>query len=139
MERFWSKVEKTEGCWNWLGNITPIGYGGFFLDGKNRRAHRVAYELSIGPIPKGLVIDHLCRNRRCVNPDHLEAVTQGENRGRVPVKTHCNYGHPLIGDNAYILPNGRPRCQKCNANAQLRHSAKQKNVLRAVLNQTDAL
>lgn len=89
--RFWAKVDKngpfpTEApglsgaCWQWTASIIhTTGYGAFGVEGRKRGAHRVSYELVIGPIPDGLTIDHLCNNRRCVNPSHLEPVTQGEN------------------------------------------------------------
>src|SRR5580698_2584776 len=77
-QRFWRLVEKTESCWNWKGGKTN-GYGCFQIAKVNFRAHRLAYELLRGPIPTGLHLDHLCRNRSCVNPDHLEPVTQREN------------------------------------------------------------
>lgn len=74
--RFWNKVEKTTGCWIWLG-CTSGGYGLFGIaTSKSAKAHRIAYEIAYGPIPDGLQIDHLCRNPTCVNPCHLEAVTQ---------------------------------------------------------------
>lgn len=89
-ERFESKVERlASGCWQWTGAILDTGYGVLTEGGKNGkvfRAHRVAYELFIGPIPEGLVLDHLCHNRWCVNPEHLEAVTNHVNvlRGNMP-------------------------------------------------------
>jgi HNH endonuclease len=76
-ERFWEKVEQGEGCWLWTGAIDR-GYGQFVWNGR-KRAHRVAYELIIGPIPEGLELDHLCRNKSCVRPEHLEPVTKAEN------------------------------------------------------------
>lgn len=83
--RFWNKVNKTDACWNWTGAKFYRGYGCFRLNGQSVLAHRVAYELVHGPTPMGLVIDHLCRNTLCVNPDHLEPVTNAENvrRGMV--------------------------------------------------------
>lgn len=106
IEDFWSKVEKTEsGCWLWVGKVDKDGYGTIHY-GKYRRAHRLSYELLKGNIPEGLVIDHLCRNRACVNPTHLEPVTNHENlmRGSTIAannlqKTHCRNGHLLAGDN----------------------------------------
>lgn len=84
VERFWAKVEKTEGCWLWRGTIYSNGYG-VLTDGRRRRVgvHRLAYALAKGPIPDGLVIDHLCCQPICVNPDHLEAVTNSENLRRM--------------------------------------------------------
>lgn len=76
--RFWEKVLKTEGCWVWQGSKSE-GYGKFSLNNRPVWAHRVAYEREVGPIPDGLTIDHICRNRACVRPDHLRAVTQKQN------------------------------------------------------------
>ena len=82
--RFWRFVEKTEACWLWRGATNGHGYGRFALDGcaKKVSAHRYAYELARGPIPPGRVLDHVCGVRLCVNPDHLEPVTQRENLRR---------------------------------------------------------
>ncbi len=114
--RFWSHVEKTPGCWEYRGSHYPNGYAHTALFGA-RYAHRAAYVLVKGPIPAGLQIDHLCRNRGCVNPDHLEAVTLRENLMRSPIqrsalnarKTHCLNGHPLPEPNAH----GRRVCLEC--------------------------
>ena len=80
--RFWAKVQKTDGCWTWTGARSGVGYGVFNLGPRGAGfdvAHRVSYRLLIGPIPKGLHLDHLCRNTMCVRPDHLEPVTPREN------------------------------------------------------------
>lgn len=110
LRRFMARVEQiTEtGCWIWTGEVisSRLPYGRFWLDGRRVLAHRIAYEHFKGPIPGGLVLDHLCRVPSCVNPDHLEVVTQRENtiRGTSMVasnvkKTHCKNGHELSGDN----------------------------------------
>src|SRR5688572_16860021 len=82
VDRFRAKVDRTGGCWLWTASRILSGYGQVRFEGKNQRAHRVAYALVKGPIPEGLVLDHLCRVKHCVNPDHLEAVTQAENLRR---------------------------------------------------------
>ncbi len=118
--RFWRKVIKKEGCWKWLGYIRPDGYSEFAVDtSRNTPAHRIAYQEVIGPIPAGLQLDHLCRNRACVNPHHLEPVTAQTNtlRGETPAarnvaKTHCPQGHPydLLNTNHR---GGRRHCRAC--------------------------
>ncbi len=112
------------GCIIWTGTKTKEGYGFIVAEGTNKSTHRVAYELAKGVIPDGLFIDHLCRNPSCINPDHLEAVTQKINnlRGMSPWainarKTHCNKGHPLSGAN-FAMYKGRKgiryrQCRKC--------------------------
>lgn len=121
-ERFWSKVDKAGGaCWTWNGTINRYGYGEFAIGKKHYGAHRVAYELSVAPIPAGLEIDHLCRNTRCVNPAHLEPVTPRENQlrsnsvaGINARKTHCIRGHEFSPDNTYISPkSGQRVCRIC--------------------------
>ena len=84
-ERFWGHVNKTDDCWEWTSALDNDGYGIIQLTQPsrvNRKAHRISYELSIGSIPEGMTIDHLCRNKKCVNPEHLEAVTARENAKR---------------------------------------------------------
>jgi len=111
--RFWAKVEKGANCWRWTGFIDKGGYGRIREAGRDTPilyAHRVAYEFLIGSIPEGLQLDHLCRNKWCCNPQHLEPVTMTENlrRGDVPVRTRlvslvCPKGHPR-SENAYVWP-----------------------------------
>lgn len=125
-ERFWAKVDTSAGpdaCWLWTSH-TRNGYGQFKLDRRQTPAHRWAYEAMIGPIPKGLQLDHLCRVRNCVNPKHLEPVTHQENirRGMAgahwAAKTHCPQGHPYSGENLYVTPGEKRRrmCRECMRN-----------------------
>lgn len=75
-DRFWDRVVRSDGCWEWEGTHSPSGYSRVSFQGRQLQAHRVAYELTLGPVPAGLDLDHLCRNRGCVNPGHLEVVAQ---------------------------------------------------------------
>ena len=125
--RFWAKVQKTRTCWLWTGATISSGYGQFRFKGRQIVAHRWAYEDAFGPIPKGLDLDHLCRNRNCVRPSHLEPVTRRENvlRGeglaaQNAVKTHCPQGHPYTGDNLYVQPGGGRRCRTCHRERSIR-------------------
>lgn len=119
--RLWPKVEVGL-CWEWTGSLTSNGYGYIRWDRKFCRVHRVVWELLVGPLPEGLEPDHLCRNRKCCNPDHLEWVTHRENtlRGNSPHaisarKTQCPHGHLYDEKNTYVTPDGRRRCRKCLA------------------------
>lgn len=116
-ERFWAKVDAGGDCWEWTASRFD-GYGRFGVAGRQQGAHRVAYEILVGPIPADLVIDHLCRNRGCVNPDHLEPVTPEENRRRGIVdreRKHCPRGHLFTPENVYISSKGRKECRICRA------------------------
>lgn len=90
-ERFWSKVNKTSECWIWTGVTNDGGYGLFSHQGKNERAHRFAWSLSVGEIPGGLQIDHKCRNRMCVNPSHLRPATNKQNSEHVQGSSSSGY------------------------------------------------
>lgn len=117
--RFWAKVVEDGECWIWTGAILKEGYGYFGDLGKCHLAHRWAYKHMVGGIPDGLVIDHLCRNRACVNPFHMEPVPQRINvlrgdmaTGRQPT-THCFRGHEFTPDNVDRLSNGGRTCSTC--------------------------
>jgi hypothetical protein len=109
-------IDPSSQCWLWQLHCFPNGYGQFHIKKKPFQAHRVAYELSIGPIPEGLVLDHTCRNRSCVNPAHLEPVTNLENcrRGARGSLTHCKRGHEFTEENTFITTQGRRRCRLCS-------------------------
>ena len=128
LERFFEKVEITEGCWIWRGAMGR-NYGVFTFDGKLRVAHRGLWEKIMGPVPAGMELDHLCRNPACVRLDHLEPVTRSENMKRsMPyrsmsgvaaenvAKTHCKAGHPYTEDNIYRIANrpGARYCRDCH-------------------------
>lgn len=129
-ERFWGKVDATGSCWEWIAYVNRYGYGEFHLEGRAALAHRVAYQLLVGSIPEGLQLDHLCRNTKCVNPDHLEPVTGRINtlRGTSPsarhaVKTHCPKGHPYSQDNLHVTKSGQRKCRACNRERVARYKA----------------
>jgi len=124
-QRFWAKVDRPspDSCWLWTAAIYGNGYGHAFWGGRHRAAHRVSYQLLVGPVPAGRDLDHLCRVRHCVNPAHLEPVSRRENllRGetttaRNAAKTHCKRGHPLISGNIFEseLRKGWRICVTCN-------------------------
>lgn len=130
--RFWNKVDKNGpivnaelgSCWSWTAGCCKKGYGTFVVYEDDVRrtvgAHRVAYRLIIGPVPEGMTLDHLCRNRACVNPAHLDPVTNRVNilRGfnhaaQNARKTHCKYGHELTPENTLVAAPSRPNRRDC--------------------------
>jgi hypothetical protein len=118
-ERFEARVQRSAGCWEWAGGHSG-GYAEIPAPFPARRpllAHRVSYEMFVGPIPAGLELDHLCRNRGCVNPAHLEPVTHQENVERAPNyssnRTHCPQGHPYAGKNVWVDKRGKRYCRTC--------------------------
>lgn len=126
------------GCWIWLGAVNSTNYGTFSIGRSNPiLVHRVSHALFKGPIAKGFTIDHLCRNTLCVNPAHLEAVTQSINskRGLSPIinklraqrMTHCKHGHPRTKENLWFRKNGYTICKECSRNLSLNSKAGNKN------------
>lgn len=117
LDRIGDKFTVGDGCWEWTAARTEAGYGLVWNGDKLVYAHRVLYELLVGPIPEGLVIDHLCRVRHCVRPDHMEPVTNAENirRGGNGMKTHCLNGHEFTVANTYEPPKrpGQRYCRAC--------------------------
>lgn len=146
-ERFWLKVNRTEGCWLWVGATLPGGYGVFPIrhpDGGRRNifVHRYAYQQLVQPIPDGLHIDHLCRVRNCVNPSHLEPVSPRENTMRGftitrenVLKTHCSKGHPYDAENTRLVIRRRDgstyrECRTCGREKMRRRRAAAKGAQR---------
>lgn len=121
--------EPNSGCWLWTAS-TVDGYGRIGWKGKMQYAHRLTYELLIGPIPQGLQLDHLCRTRRCINPLHLEPVTPSENIKRGydarKQKTHCKHGHEFTNENTYITSKNERQCRVCRKEALKKFRKKSK-------------
>lgn len=120
LRRLLSKFTVGDGCWEWTAPLSGMGYAQFYDGNRKPMAHRVVYELLVGPIPEGLQLDHLCRVRHCVNPHHLEPVTARENliRGQGFIaanvrKTHCKEGHELTPENTRIVRETERQCRTC--------------------------
>ena len=112
---FWNHVEQRGECWEWTGSRNGAGYGRTRIDGRHAAAHRAAYEHLVGPIPDGLELDHLCRNRACVNPEHLDPVTHQVNLRRKPdVGAFCGFTiHARTPENTRKLVTGAEQCRTC--------------------------
>lgn len=128
-ERFWAKVNKTTTCWLWTGHLDRHGYGSIWFKPKTVGAHRMSMILAGYDIPKDKVVDHICKNPKCVNPAHLRIVTERVNlieNSVSPValnakKTHCKRGHSFNATNTLVTTQGR-QCKKCN---QIRYEKKE--------------
>src|SRR4029077_5277758 len=117
MERFWNKVEITDDCWNWLAGCDSNGYGIFWFQGREEKAHRLSWLFHDRPLAKRKDLHHRCGNPRCVNPRHLKLIQHGShvgmhNVGR-PRQTMCKHGHPLTPENVYVRPGGWNVCRAC--------------------------
>jgi len=129
-QRLFAKIRFTDACWYWEGTRSTKGYGRIFVMRKPIQAHRAIYELLVGPIPEGLTLDHLCRNRLCVKPEHLEPVTNRENirRGIGPSAqaaraTHCRKGHAYSEENTRRHRDGSRVCKQCDRDYQARKAS----------------
>lgn len=140
LERFLAKtVVQPNGCWEWVGARQPNGYGRFFFGGKRIGfAHRFAYETAYGTIPDGLVVDHICKRRSCVNPSHMRVMTQRENmllslnpeglkrsNETRTMKRDCPRGHQYDLFNTYIDPKGKRFCRTCNRESKAQRRSQQ--------------
>lgn len=128
VQGFWERVDKSDDCWIWRGRLNADGYGVFESSVlRVGLAHRAAYLLAIGPIPRGLHMDHLCRTPSCVNPRHLQPVEPGENTRRglksYAIRETCKSGHDITDpDNVYTAPRGSRSCRVCMRISQLRRA-----------------
>ena len=140
LDRWIDKVEITGDCWLWTAATERNGYGVFTPaagDMKQQVAHRFGYEHLVEAVPDGLELDHLCRVRNCVNPDHLEAVTREENIRRAKeARTHCKHDHEYTPENTLIGTRGERRCRTCN---RLRNRAYYRDARQAYADELDTL
>ena len=132
VERFWQKVDRSDmfGCWLWTGRLSPTGYGSMWVKPRTVYAHRLSYEINVGPIPYGMTIDHRCKVRHCVNPAHLAIETINENsrltRSRNAEKVNCPANHPLD----YMNSNGGRECTVCRRAKSARDARRRRTFAR---------
>ena len=112
------KIDATGDCWEWVGPLHGGGYGHKYYRGRFWSTHRLVWSALVGPIPDNMDIDHLCRNRQCCNPDHLEVVTRSTNllrgiRNGYQKKTHCPHGHEYSNENTFVNVRGSRECRTC--------------------------
>lgn len=116
-EEILPRINKTDTCWLWTGGKQSNGYGQVGVRGKVEYVHVLSYRVNVGPIPKGLELDHVaargCTHKNCCNPAHLEPVTQAENKRRASCGPICKRGHRMEGKELYVTPNGRRQCRVC--------------------------
>ena len=125
-DKFWSKVTKTNGCWIWEGGCTKQGYGNFSINPeRSMLAHRFSYKELVGPIPAGHDIHHTCKNKKCVNPEHLTAIPHSGH----PRKEQCKRGHPLRGSNIRLRREGHRTWKVCLACLKLWREKKESQKL----------
>jgi len=128
-QRFKDRIDKTDSCWLWTRPLNGHGYAQLKYQGVWYRAHTYVYEALVGVISDGLQLDHLCRVRHCVNPEHLEPVTSRENtlRGegitaKLARRDSCNHGHKFTSENVYVGTDGYRRCRTCRSNQRRNRS-----------------
>jgi hypothetical protein len=132
IDRFTEKIAEPfdahNECWIWTGWKNLKGYGQFWLNGGDVPSQRVAHELFIGPIPEGYHVDHICKNRACVRPDHLQVLTHFENSGQARRdKTHCLNGHEFSESNTYVF-NGMRHCKTCVRDRMRKYLARKRGL-----------
>lgn len=129
-DRLISRIRRNGTCWEYAGKLNQTGYGAVRFGGRTISTHRMAFALAGGVLTPGMHLDHVCRNRACFRPSHLELVTPGENvrrQPRIANRTTCINGHELRGTNGYLTPDGYVRCRECRRAAGRRYDARRRS------------